>query len=105
MNTEAQIEALAAMRKVLFTTDTAHLLELGQYEEAAATTLAALDGWTLVEEAEIARLRKIEEAARAICLSAQAILDWYEAERWAGPHDSLKEKLAVLRAALEADDA
>ena len=46
---------------------------------AAATTLAALDGWTLVEdmaieadkaildacEAEIARLRKIEEAARA----------------------------------------
>ena len=49
--------------------------------------LASLDGRTLVPESEIARLRKIEEAARAI-------LDPQHIDQ-SGAHDTLRDALAA----------
>jgi hypothetical protein len=46
--------------------------------------------------AELARLRA---ALDELIAAGQAVLDWYEPERWAGPHDWLKEAIGTAREA------
>ena len=107
----------AALRKALFDADTERLLELGQYQEAAAAILAALDGWTLVRKddywdgrqerdalmnliqsgaAEIDRLTRELDAARTLAASEYAVAtaDWTGSTR-------KDAEIARLRAALE----
>ncbi len=57
-------------RKPAYLSDTVQsLVAVDYFDEAATAILAALPDWTLVPTAEVERLRRIEEAARAVCES------------------------------------
>ena len=60
-------EQIAALAEALFAQEP-HVCD-PRFLTCAAAILAALPDWTLVPTGEVERLRRIEEAARAVCES------------------------------------
>jgi len=62
---------------------------------------AALAEATELAAEALMRLGKSMADAKALAEAGQAVLDWDPPERWAGPHDWLKEVIAAHKEATE----